>query len=260
MTTGAESERGRRPGRGRACGRGAEGGFTAIEIIIVVLIGILITAVFAPYLSRFLRRHRLMTVVREMESIVLATRMQAVRRNQWVILQVDPVNRLAWNWADVNNNYVQDATEPTINQYMIPDTVYFRYAPNGAALNGPSAVSFDTYNGNNALVDMIVFQGNGTIVPPQANISKQPLRPSSYSTKVTQGSINCNPGQRCRGIYIADTPGTGLNADRNVFRISVDDFGQTGRVTLLKWLPASEGANSGEINYVAGPWEWYAGR
>jgi hypothetical protein len=207
---------------------------------------------------RLYRRQRLMTVVREIESLVMATRMQAVKRNRNVILHIDPVNHKAWNWADVNSNFLQDAGEPTINEYIIPDYVFFRQAPNGSAVNSPSAVAFDTYNGNAALVDMIVFQGNGTIVPPQLASSQPAARPGSYTLKVPGGSVDCSP--RCRGVYIADTPSGTSNPDRNCFRISVGDFGATGRVSLLKWLPASRGGNGGEVNYVPPPWEWYNDR
>ena len=251
-----DGKRGRQVRRGRPFLR-REAGFTAIELIAVIVIGILITAVITPYVSRLYRRQRLMTVVREIESLVLATRMQAVKRNQQVILKIDPVNRLAWSWADVNGNFAQDAGEPTINQYTIPNQVFFRQAPNGAAVNSPSAVAFDMYNGNSALVDMIVFLGNGTVVPPQSSASQPATRPT-YSATVLHGAVDCSP--RCRGVYIADTASGTNQPDRNCFRISVDDFGSTGRVSLLKWLPTSRGGNAGEVNYVPPPWEWYDGR
>jgi len=76
------------------------------------------------------------------------------------------------------------------------------------------------------------------------------------TASVPHGSIDCNPTTRCRGIYIADNNQTGFTSNRNVFRISVDDYGRTGRVSLLKWLPASDGGNAGENNFVPGPWVW----
>jgi Tfp pilus assembly protein FimT len=258
MKAADDAERSRKARRARTFPSRGQAGFTAIEMIAVVVIGILMTAVAAPYVSRIFRRQRLMTVVREIESLVLASRMQAVRRNQQVVLKIDPANHAAWNWADVNNDFTQNAGEPTINQYTIPDYVFFRQAPNGAGVNSQSAVAFDTYNGNTALVDMVVFQGNGTIIAPQNGSSQAPSRPSPYTAKVPHGSVDCSP--RCRGIYIADSPSGTNQPDRNCFRISVDDLGSTGRVSLLKWLPASRGANGGEVDYVPPPWEWYANR
>jgi hypothetical protein len=60
----------------------------------------------------------------------------------------------------------------------------------------------------------------------------------------------------CRGIYISDSPATGPEANRNTFRVSVNDFGPTGRTTILKWLPLSQGGNPEETNYVPPPWKW----
>jgi len=54
----------------------------------------------------------------------------------------------------------------------------------------------------------------------------------------------------------SDQPLTGDVANRNTFRISVDDFGPVGKASLLKWVPTSEGANAGEVNYVPSPWGW----
>jgi hypothetical protein len=59
--------------------------------------------------------------------------------------------------------------------------------------------------------------------------------------------VNCPPAG-CRGIFLAD--------GRNVFRVSVDDFGRIGRVSLLKWLPPGHGGNAGERDFTPPPWKW----
>ena len=104
---------------------------------------------------------------------------------------------------------------------------------------------------------MIVWRGDGTILPPQDAGSKAPRRPTAYTAAVPSGSIDCNPGQNCRGIYLSDNDLTGDVNNRNTFRISVDDFGATGKASMLKWLPTPEGGNAGEVNYVPSPWKWY---
>lgn len=235
-------------------------GFTLIELIIVVALAGIILLIAAPFFYRTWRRQRMVTSVREIYSLALATRMQAVKRNTHIIMQVDLPNRRIVTWADTLNpayNYVQDPTEPTINLQSIPIHLFFSFAPTGS-VDDAQAVSFDTYISNGALVDLIVFQGDGTIVPPEAANSQQPLKvlPVDITATVPVGSINCNPGNQCRGIYIADNDMTGDVANRNVFRISVDDFGSTGRVSLLKWIPTSEGGNGGQVNYVPLPWKW----
>ena len=82
------------------------------------------------------------------------------------------------------------------------------------------------------------------------------MRPAVHTATVPYGSINCNPGNICRGVYLSDRPRTGQRGELNMFRVSVSDFGPTGRISILKWLPSSEGGNPGENNFVPPPWKW----
>lgn len=235
-----------------------------VELVIVVaLIGIM-AAVAIPYILKVLRRQRFRGTVQEIYSLVLATRMQAVKRNQNVVMFIDLTNRRIVTWADnLPYNFKQDPgpappAEPTINIYNIPRYVYFRFAPDGAAVDDADSVAFDKYIGDASLTNLIVFQGDGTLVPPQAAGSGPPVKPSAITSTVPVGSINCNDvggTGRCRGIYISDKPDTGDVPNRNTFRISVDDFGSTGKASFLKWIPSPPGIG-GEKNYVPGPWIW----
>jgi prepilin-type N-terminal cleavage/methylation domain-containing protein len=241
-----QAERSRRP----------QWGFTMPETVIVVAI-IGIVAVFAgAYLRSITRREQLKAVALEVQRLVLATRAEAVKRKQACVMLVDPVRRTIKVWADSQpNNYVQDAGEPTLIEYSIPPTVHFRSAPAGE-LNGPNAVCFDGYLGNPELVDRIVFKADGALDPPQASDCQAPRRPALFTGTVPSGSINCPPSQSCRGLYISDSELTGDTANRNTFRISVDDARPTSEVTLLKWVPIAMGGNGGEVNYSPPPWKW----
>ncbi len=233
-----------------------ERGFTVIEtLIILAIIGI--AALFAAaYLRSIFKRERLKTSVRQIYAILLDTRMEAMRRNQNCVMLIDPTHRQITVWADaLPYNSVQDPAEPTLISFVIPNSVFFSFAPSGT-VNDAAAVSFDTYHDNPTLVDRVVFRGDGTIDSPQAAISQRPSKPAVQTTTVPLGSINCNPGQRCRGIYISDSSATGDVPNRNTFRISVDDFVSTGRPSQLKWVPSPAGGNRGEINYVPPPWRW----
>lgn len=242
--------------RHRAGGR--QKGFTLIELLAVILLIGLAAALFTPYIQKMVRHERLRSSVREVYSIVLAARMQAVKRNQQVIVWFDLPNHRVLSWADnLPYNYVQDAGELTLASYEVPQYIYFRFAPVGGAVNGPSAVAFDTYAGNAAFTDRIIFRGDGTLLPPASAFSVRPLRPTVYTATVPSGSVNCNAGGgRARGVYMSDEPLTGDTPNRNTFRISVDDFGSTGKASLLKWISTPDGGNAGEYNYVPGPWHW----
>lgn len=236
--------------------RRRKSGFTTIELVIVLAILGILSVFASAYLHSIFKREQLKSVVKEIYSMVLATRMQAVRRNQACVMLIDPVNRTVTVWADaLPYNYVQDVAEPTLLGFIIPDNVYFQAAPSGAT-NDTGAVGFDTYLGNAALVDRIIFKPDGSLEPPQSPNDNRPLKPSAYTAMVPAGSINCNPGNHCRGIFISDGPATGDVANRNTFRISVDDFGSSGRASLLKWVPTPAGGNGGEVDYAPVPFRW----
>jgi len=222
-------------------------------VIVVAIIGIV--AVFAgAYLRSITRREQLKAVALDVQRLVQATRAQAIQRNQACVMLVDPARGSIRVWADSQPyNYVQDAGEPTLMEYAIPPTAHFRFAPAGD-LNGPNAVCFDGYLGNPALVDRIVFKQDGTLDPPSD--CQAPRRPALFTGTVPTGSINCPPGQPCRGIYISDSELSGETANRNTFRVSVDDPRSTSEVTLLKWVPMGLGGNGGEVNYSPPPWRW----
>jgi hypothetical protein len=227
----------------------------AVETMVTIIVAGIVCLLAGPYLYRLHRRERLRAAAQEISTIVIAMRLKAVKMNQRVVLWVDPTTRLALAWADdPPYNFVQDPGEATLLRFRLRSGVFLRFAPSGDKVDGANAVAFDGYQGNPDLVDRIVFRADGTLVPPENPNSKAPRRPKS--TALPYGSIDCNPGDSCRGIYVSDRPDGGPQTNRNTFRVSVNDFGPTGRVTILKWLPASEGGNPSETNYVPPPWKW----
>jgi len=229
----------------------------AVEAMVAVVVASLVCLLAGPYLYRLYQRERLRQGAQEISTMLLAARLTSLKLNRQIVLWFDPVNRVVTGWADdPPYNFIQDPGENTLLRFKIRSGIHFRYAPGGDRVNGPDAISFDGYEGNPDLVDRVAFRPDGTLFAPQSPNSKPPRRPRAVTAAVPFGSIDCNPDDSCRGIYISDRPDGGYEANRNTFRISVNDFGPTGRVTILKWLPASEGANPRETNYVPPPWKW----
>jgi prepilin-type N-terminal cleavage/methylation domain-containing protein len=228
------------------------GGFNALEVMSALAILSIATSFAAELPRGVLRRERVKSAAREIQSVVLATRMEAVRRNTKVVLHVDLEKRELTSWAERGvPNFVQDPGEKTITRYGIPGSVLFRGAD--GRVDGPDAVSFDTYAGDRRLTDRLVFDGDGSLVSPQAENSRLPAKPRSYGPVVPYASVDCPPA-RCRGIFFSDHAGG--RPGRNLFRVSVDGAWNVGRVSLLKWVPPEEGGNTGETDFAPSPWRW----
>lgn len=234
-----------------------EGGFTIIEGLVVLVLLATVSLFIYPFLHELHARYRLVSIVRQITAMVQATRMQAIMACQNSILHVDTANSRVYSWVDSNGNFRQDLpTERTTHQYVIPPDIVYRQPPSGP-VNGPDTVGFDTYNGDKSLVDLIVFRCDGTLVQPESPNSVPALKPKKYTATVPPGSANCHNSQQCRGIHIADRYRTGAIGQRNLFRITVDDFGRSGRISIGKWVPFKEGGNPGETDWVPPPWNWY---
>ncbi|HKA35336.1 MAG TPA: hypothetical protein VKH43_00855 [Thermoanaerobaculia bacterium] len=224
--------------------------------MVAIIVASIVCLLSGPYLYRLYRRERLRMAAQEISTMVLAARLASLKFNEQIVLWIDPAGHVATAWADrPPYNFRQDPGERTLLRFRLRSGVHLRYSP-GGAVNGPGAVSFDGYEGDPELADRLVFRPDGTLFPAQSANSKPPRRPARVTARVPFGSIDCNPDNSCRGVYISDRPDGGKEERRNTFRISVNDFGPTGRVTILKWLPESEGGNPGETNYVPPPWKW----
>lgn len=230
----------------------SERGLTAIEILVALAILASVCLFTSAYLHTILTRERMKGTVREVSTLVLQARMQAVRRDCNVVLHIDPVARDITSWADsMPLNLVRDKGEQVLSYYRLPDAVSLRTVSGKVA--GSDSVSFDEYQNNATLVDRIVFRADGSLVVPGAANSRPPDRPVTYTASVPAMSINCRL-TGCRGVFVADRGDGGPS--RNVFRVSVDDYGRTGKTSLLKWLPPEQGGNGGERNFVPPPWKW----
>jgi len=232
--------------------RYSEQGLTVIEVLVAMAILASVCLFMSAYMHTIIRRERMKATVREVSTIVLSARMQALRRECNVVVQIDPVAHDITSWADsLPLNLVRDRGEMVLSYFRLPVNVSLQSV--AGAIDGPDSVSFDQYQNDPKLVDRIVFRSDGSLLVPQALNSRPPDRPVTYSANVPSMSVNCRV-TGCRGVFIADRSDGGLA--RNLFRIGVDDFGRTGKPSLLKWLPPDQGGNGGERNFVPPPWKW----
>src|SRR5512143_371851 len=175
----------------------------AVEAMVAIIVASIVCLLAGPYLYRLYRRERLRAAAQEISTIVIATRLKAVRLDRQVVLWIDPATRLALAWADEPPyNFVQDPGEATVLRFRLRSGVFLRYAPSGDRVDGPNAVAFDGYRGNPDLVDRVVFRPDGTLVAPEDRNSKAPRR-AIVTAAVPYGSIDCNPDDSCRGVYVS---------------------------------------------------------
>jgi hypothetical protein len=233
-----------------------EDGFALAEALAVTVILAIILLFTSQNMLRLIHRYQTTSAVREVYSIVLATRMLAVRSAQNAVVQFDTRENRVWAWIDGNGNFSQDANEPTQLMFMVPPITRFSFPRGGNQWD----IAFDGYNGDNRLTDRIVFRPDGTIVDPECTKCNSPRQIDRRTTRTGQnaypdvpsGSIDCrgtnipstglpplhgtwngNNGFGCRGVYMTRVIGTDTLSD-DVFRISVDSFRRS--VSILKWV------------------------
>lgn len=102
--------------------RSRETGFTLIELMVVLALILLFTAVGFPAFSRIIDQRRLTGSVQEASVVLARARAEAVQRNVPVVAEPDFDKREIRIWADVDNNLVYepdpDATPRTVDYFV----------------------------------------------------------------------------------------------------------------------------------------------
>ena len=204
------------------------------------------------------RRVRLTGAAREIRSLLWQARAEAIASGQPVVARFDgPANRVivfrdysanpsfphTGALATGDGNGVQDTyvpasdNEPTLHIYSLPPPVVFR-SPGGSPGDADS-IAFDgciPRFGAAPVNDRVIFLPDGTSVAPTGSNSQAPVA-------LSDGTYTC---VSCKGIYLTDTTA------KDYFRISVDDTGLGGKVSVLKHL----GTSGLTARYGPQPWQW----
>jgi prepilin-type N-terminal cleavage/methylation domain-containing protein len=132
----------------------AERGFTLIEILAVLLIMMILALYGTPKLMGVLHRAKVEGMAKQTANLMRATRMEAIKRNCYGVVALEPASRRVIAYADLNRNGVFDtATTP-------PDRLIGR-------LDLPSLVHFENESGDKDLdsVDGFVNPDVPTVLP-----------------------------------------------------------------------------------------------
>ena len=106
-------------------------GFTTVEMMIVVIIIGILTAIAAPNMAQMIRVQRLKTAAFDLHASLVFARSEALKRN--VVVNIRPVNATDWTkgWQviDANNNVLKQEDDRNVNATQL-------------VMTGPSVVTF----------------------------------------------------------------------------------------------------------------------
>lgn len=233
-------------------------GFSLLEALVVIAILAVVAAMAVGLVGQEVRRARLTGAGRDLRSVLWEARMAAVRSGHNVVVEFDtssnpmratvfedysadpafphPPAEAANDGNGVRDTYGSDSLdEPVLRQYALPAHAVFR-RPGGSPGDADS-VAYDGVvprPGLAPLADRIIFLPGGASIPPTAN-------PAPTRSSLGEGVLDC--GNHARGIYIADEKAA------DFFRVAVDDFGSSGRVSVLKQIPPNP-------DFGPAPWRW----
>jgi type II secretory pathway pseudopilin PulG len=120
--------------------KSGEAGFSLVELLTVVTIIIVISAMAAPSIMNSLRMVRLRGSASSMVTLFEQARQLAVRNNRgYVVLPVVNGGRSYW-YIDLNNNQVMDANEPRV--ILSPSVSAAAAPPSAASLSLPGGANY----------------------------------------------------------------------------------------------------------------------
>jgi len=111
-------------------------GFSLIELMTVMMIGMILMAIAIPNFIQAYRENRLNSAMIDLKNIVQATRYEAVRQNRSIACRLVAGTAITM-YVDANNDSVRQATEATV---VLP--VEFQFAIAGTP--GPASMAVGT--------------------------------------------------------------------------------------------------------------------
>lgn len=136
-------------------------GFTLLEIIAVLGVTLLISAIAFPELSRYRHAYRLDSAVQTLASSLEIARYTAISKNTEVMVIFNAVQASYQLFEDRNGNGVRDGNELSLGTFSLPVQVEFR----GNGLLGPPS------GPTGPVTDPISFSNDRIVLNPQGKLS-----------------------------------------------------------------------------------------
>lgn len=229
--------------------RGSEAGYTLAEALIVLALMGLVAVLAVPAAGKLIRHSRDLGAYSSVRQVLATARLLAVKRGANVVVEIsltpekmirlrtfqdranDATAPLPADEQAAAGNFQQDTgtfatspdtDEPTLGEFTVPGGIAL-WKSGGTKDDLGAAAAFDKYAGDATVIDRIVFQPSGGIVPPQD---------TSCGLPTASGG---------RGIYFADSQGM------NFLRVTVET-NISGKFRVDKFVAGS--------GYVSSGWSW----
>lgn len=146
------------------CGRG-RGGFTLIEMLVVLCIMIILMLFAVPALRTYVRQGKLWGVANQTRTLMQQARLEAIRRSCPTIVRiVDTANPpRVEGFPDCDNDCVLDADKLSLNNFPLPGDVHFLAPPD---LKGKDSIGDLSSVAACGDAHVAVFQPGGLIQDP----------------------------------------------------------------------------------------------
>jgi prepilin-type N-terminal cleavage/methylation domain-containing protein len=130
-----------------------DGGFSLIELMVVMAVFAIVTAIALPGLNKFLRSVELSGTIERMATSLRVVRQRAVTENNNYVAVLGANDNILW-WDDDDNDGVKDGTEKTGENAPIPSWVTVTNDP-GNTFASDTVTFFP--NGSASLSGTLIF-------------------------------------------------------------------------------------------------------
>jgi prepilin-type N-terminal cleavage/methylation domain-containing protein len=145
------------------CGRGP-GGFTLIEMLVVLCIVIILMLFAVPALQTYVRQGKLRGIASETAILMRLARLEAIKRScQSVVRIVEGDSARVEGFPDCDGDCVLDADKPSLGRLPLPYGVHFLAPPNRT---GKDSIGDLTSVAACGAAKVAVFQPDGSIETP----------------------------------------------------------------------------------------------